>query len=262
MNELSTQSIQLPDNVEDLAKFTLIGREKLNAVRAEIRAIEKVGLAKEVHEQKLQEAQEIAEAVLDAEAKIGELTSKMERATANQYVQSNTAVTKQKQLDSIGISKMQASRFETLARHPQAIERAKATAKAEGRIVTRQDVFHDISATEYPTRRQKEEQELREAKKRAENFENSKVVAIGEAKQNSDDKKLIFKEFMNEVQKANEALRHVSYRLDLEIDQAVSFAAIKAADKVKQIELQNELNHGLRTMLHIQKVIEEAINEK
>lgn len=123
-------------------------------------------------------------------------------------------------------------------------------------------VYTDIIAMEHKDRRQQEARELREAKHRVEDFGDSKVVSIGEAKQNSDDKKLIFKEFMNEVQKANEALRHVSYRLDLEIDQAVSFAAIKAADKVKQIELQNELNHGLRTMLHIQKVIEEAINEK
>lgn len=123
-------------------------------------------------------------------------------------------------------------------------------------------VYTDIIAMEHEDRRQREARELREAKHRVEDFGDSKVVSIGEAKQNSDDKKLIFKEFMNEVQKANEALRHVSYRLDLEIDQAVSFAAIKAADKVKQIELQNELNHGLRTMLHIQKVIEEAINEK
>lgn len=123
-------------------------------------------------------------------------------------------------------------------------------------------VYSGIVAAENETKRQEAARELREAKHRVEDFGDSKVVSIGEAKQNSDDKKLIFKEFMNEVQKANEALRHVSYRLDLEIDQAVSFAAIKAADKVKQIELQNELNHGLRTMLHIQKVIEEAINEK
>lgn len=75
---------------------------------------------------------EIAEAVLDAEAKIGELTSKMEKATANQYtVQKDSGVSKQKQLDSIGISKMQASRFETLARHPETVEQAKEDARAE-----------------------------------------------------------------------------------------------------------------------------------
>lgn len=148
MNELSTTAKQLPDNLEDLTRFTLIGREKLNAVRAEIRAIEKVGLAKEVHEQKLQEAQEIAEAVLDAEAKIGELTSKMEKAQGFASIHPNggkNVKTKTERLEEIGLNKNQASRFETLARHPETVEKAKADARAEGRIVTRQDVLNRIA---------------------------------------------------------------------------------------------------------------------
>ena len=58
-NELQAYSAQLPDTLPDLTKFVLIGREKLNAVRAEIRAIQKVGLAQEVHEQKLKEENSI-----------------------------------------------------------------------------------------------------------------------------------------------------------------------------------------------------------
>lgn len=150
MNELSTTAKQLPDKLEDLSKFTLIGREKLNAVRAEIRAIEKVGLAKEVHEQKLQEAQEIAEAVLDAEAKIGELTSKMETSqgqrTDIEHIRNGADKSKKAQLQTIGISQDTAERFETLARHPETVEKAKADARAEGRIVTRQDVLNRIVA--------------------------------------------------------------------------------------------------------------------
>ena len=147
MNDISTTARQLPNTVEDLAKFVLIGREKLNAVRAEIRAIEKVQLAAEVHEQKLQEAQEIAEAVLDAETKLGELTKAMETAQGKRkdLEHSNTVVTKSEQLKEIGIDKMTAHRFEQLAAHPEQVERAKADAKAEGRIVTRQDVLMRIA---------------------------------------------------------------------------------------------------------------------
>lgn len=144
MNEISTTARQLPNTIEDLAKFVLIGREKLNAVRAEIRAIEKVQLAAEVHEQKLQEAQEIAEAVLDAETKLGELTAKMEKA-ANQYAIRNGAESKAAQLKSIGLKQDTAERFEKLAKHPEVVEQAKADAKAEGRIVTRQDVLMRIA---------------------------------------------------------------------------------------------------------------------
>lgn len=63
----------LPATLEDLSKFVLVGREKLIAVKAEIRAIDKVGLAKAVREQKLQEGQALSEALLDAEVRIGQL---------------------------------------------------------------------------------------------------------------------------------------------------------------------------------------------
>ncbi len=77
MGGIIAQRNDLPVKLDDLSKFVLVGREKLTAVRAEIRAIEKVGLAQEVREQKLQEAQDIAEAVLDAEVRIGELMAKV-----------------------------------------------------------------------------------------------------------------------------------------------------------------------------------------
>ena len=99
MNELAVSAQNnLPASFEDLTKFVLIGREKLNAVRAEIRAIKKVGLAEAVRRQKLNEAQAISEAVLDAEVRIGELMQAVSKATGgdhgNQYTSGkiNTAV--------------------------------------------------------------------------------------------------------------------------------------------------------------------------
>lgn len=56
MNNLTTYREQLPDSIEDLSKFVLVSEEKIQALRAEIRAIKKVHLAKEVYEQKLAEA--------------------------------------------------------------------------------------------------------------------------------------------------------------------------------------------------------------
>ena len=83
-NELAAVNSNLPSTIEDLSRFVLIGREKLISVRAEIRAIEKVGLAKEVREQKLAEAQDIADAVLDAEVRIGQLMSEVPKAKGGQ----------------------------------------------------------------------------------------------------------------------------------------------------------------------------------
>ena len=44
MSEIINANHALPTTIDDLSKFVLVGREKLVAVRAEIRAIEKVGL--------------------------------------------------------------------------------------------------------------------------------------------------------------------------------------------------------------------------
>ena len=196
MNELSTTAKQLPDNLEDLAKFVLIGRAQLKSVREHIKNIDKIGLAKEVHEQKLQEAQEIAEAVLDAEAKIGELTSKMKTSqgqrTDIEHIRNGADKSKKAQLQTIGISQDTAERFETLARHPETVEKAKADARAEGRIVTRQDVLNRIAE---PTKSKHQfmkdfKQQVREEHK---SFEESddKVVSIADIQRDKKNTEII-----------------------------------------------------------------------
>lgn len=151
MNELAELSRQLPDTIEDLAKFALIGREKLVAVRAEIRAIDKVGLAQEVYQQKLEEGKEIGEAVLDAEVKLGELIKEIPKATkdnnksgkAKNDTQIRTAAdlgtTKPKKeiLKEAGIKQGTAEKLQHIARHPEAVEQAKREARERDEIVTR-----------------------------------------------------------------------------------------------------------------------------
>lgn len=144
MNEISERQVQLPNAIEDLSKFVLVGREKLNAVRAEIRAISKIGLAREVYQQKLSEAQDIADAVLDAEVRMGQLTAAIPKAQgfASNVIHTNGGENKKQQLETLGIKHPE--RFETLAKHPEAVEMAKESAREDGRIVTRQDVFNEI----------------------------------------------------------------------------------------------------------------------
>jgi DNA modification methylase len=145
MSEITTVNNSLPTTIEDLSKFVLIGREKLVAVRAEIRAIQKVGLAQEVREQKLAEAQEIAEAVLDAEVRIGELMAKVPKAShdrGNQYTGGKSTLvsgsqTKTEVIKAAGFTPKQVERFETLAKHPEIVEQAKAEARENDDVVSR-----------------------------------------------------------------------------------------------------------------------------
>lgn len=70
MNNLTKVKQNLPNIIEDLAKFVLVGREKLTAVRANIRAINKLQLAEEVREQKREEQTAIQKNVHNAIYKI------------------------------------------------------------------------------------------------------------------------------------------------------------------------------------------------
>ena len=166
MNEITTNKTQLPTTIDELSKFALIGREKLVAVRAEIRAIEKVGLAEEVRKQKLEEAQAISEAVLDAEVKIGELMSQVPKASGgdhgNQYTggKKDTAVhfaTKADIIEKSGFTQKQVQRFETLAKNPDIVEQAKAEARENDDIVSRSLVLNMVKS-------KKKEEQLEQAK--------------------------------------------------------------------------------------------------
>lgn len=152
MNEITIKSKNLPANVEDLSKFVLVGREKLNAVRAMIRAIDKVGVAAEIHRQKLEEAQELGEAVLDAEVRLGELRASVPRETAGRpkKIQSddrpnfNTPI---QEFDAaVGFGSTTMKDTEKISNHPDLVEKVKSEAREAGEIVTRKAVLDAIKA--------------------------------------------------------------------------------------------------------------------
>ena len=146
MQDIVTSHYNLPDNIYDLSKFVLVGREKLVAVRAEIRAIDKVGLAQEVREQKLHEAQDISEAVLDAETRIGELMLRVpkKQGARTDIKPTDSDVGKYDVIREAGFTPKQVERFQTLAAHPEIVEQTKAEARENDDIVSRSFVLNKI----------------------------------------------------------------------------------------------------------------------
>jgi N6-adenosine-specific RNA methylase IME4 len=148
---LTKQVRNLPVNLEDLSKFVLVGREKLNSVRAEIRAIDKLEMAGEVREQKKEEATMLAGALLDAEVKIGELTSAIPKASggdrkSDSFKSSTTTTfdTKQEAITKMGFDKHQISRFQQMAQNQDIVEQVKAEAKDNEDLPTRTEVLRKI----------------------------------------------------------------------------------------------------------------------
>lgn len=151
MNDLTTVTSQLPAAPEDLAKFILVGRQKLVSVRAEIKAIDKLQLAQGVRDQKRDEARMLAEALLDAEVRIGELFRQMQKASydrGNQYTGGKVTPEKLSQtaktdsIKGLGFNKKQVHQFQQLASNPDLVEQVKAEARENDDLPTRTAVLN------------------------------------------------------------------------------------------------------------------------
>ena len=177
MNEITVQAKQLPDNLPDLAAFVLVGREKLTAVRAEIRAIDKLQLAEDVRQQKRDEAQMLSEALLDAEVRIGELTKAIPKAPpdrGNQYTGGKPTALSQSQksksevITDLGFTPKQVERFEILANNPDVVEQVKREARKNDDIPTRTRVIDIVQQ-----RKKAENARIEESSKIYKQFHNS-----------------------------------------------------------------------------------------
>jgi hypothetical protein len=74
--------------------------------------------------QKKEEAQDLADTLLDAEIRLGEMFEGLEKKRGNQYVQSSISGTKHAVIKSLGFKdpKKTAYRFELLASRPDIVE--------------------------------------------------------------------------------------------------------------------------------------------
>lgn len=156
-NELTTATMQLPETLPELSKFVLVGREKLAAVKAEIRAIQKVGLAKEVLEQKKNEAQEIAELVTLSEVRIGKMLKEIPKASGGDRKSDSFKnhsemkfETKKETIKELGFNRNQVSQFQRMADHEEQVQEAIAEARQNDDIVSRSAVMRKIEESKKP----------------------------------------------------------------------------------------------------------------
>ena len=153
MNEIILREANLPDTMDDLAKFVLLGREQFIAIRAEIRAIEKLKLAEEVLNQKKQESLMISEIILDAEVRLGELFIEIPIVpgrrndleplpTGGQRLNKN----KKEIISELGFSQTTSQRLEILANNPDIVEYVKEEARENGEYPSRMRVLELVAS--------------------------------------------------------------------------------------------------------------------
>jgi hypothetical protein len=137
--ELTVTKEYLPTTVEDLNAFILIGKQKLLAHKAKIRAIEQTRMAIAAHEAALADAQDMADILLDAEVRMGEILD-------NQTSRGGSMDGKRGSERTLppDITHKQSHQAQTLSRNQEIVEQAKAEARENGEIVTANKVYQII----------------------------------------------------------------------------------------------------------------------
>ena len=149
-DELQVASSQVPAQIEELVVFIKVGREKLTAVRAEIRAIDKLGLEDEKRQKVLEQARELSEQLLDAEVSLGEIMATLpeapgKRTDLEEPTDSDVPRSKKEILKQAGFSVKTAQRYEILASHPDIVAQMKAEAREKGVVVSRTAILRAIA---------------------------------------------------------------------------------------------------------------------
>lgn len=138
--ELTRHTQHLPAKAEELHQFILVGKEKIKAHQAKIRAIDAVGLAETARKAALADAQDVATAVIYAEAKLGELLKGMPPRAPIGFAQGNRMSLPP------GISKRISHQAQTIAANPAAVETEIAQAISNGEIPTPDKVYKLIKS--------------------------------------------------------------------------------------------------------------------
>jgi len=152
MNGLAArQQGGLPAKPDDLAKFIVISQEKLKSVKAEIRAIRRLNMAKEVYDQKVEEQARLQELTLLAYQRMGEITREIPtsaggRPSAKKSPSAGTGCERSKSqaIHDLGLSTSQIGRMEQIADHPDVVAAVIAASRAGQAKATQTEVLRRI----------------------------------------------------------------------------------------------------------------------
>ena len=162
MNEVEVfqAEAQLPDKLEDLTQFVLVGKARLNAYMIKLQMVNRLSVAQEIRDQTLKEAQEVSTALIAAEQRIGEILLSLPKAqgfaSAIRGDESPNVKTKTETISEMGYSRDEAKDYQTMAKNPEIVQRIIEDAVANGDVVTKTQVLREIKMA-------KEEAKKREA---------------------------------------------------------------------------------------------------
>ena len=139
----------LPATIDELKEFVIVTKRRIEAHKAQISAIERLGLSKSVYERKLKETQYMSGIVLWAEAKMGSLLKKIPLAKGVGGGRGKKKLTptdgnKLTEIQKTGIKHSDRSRAQMLNNNRDAIQEVIDEETNKRNIPTREKVFRKI----------------------------------------------------------------------------------------------------------------------
>lgn len=132
--EVIKTEIHLPASIEKLVFERIVGREKLKAYKALLRAAELTGV-KQAKGSCLEDTQDMADYMLDIDVRLGELLKSLDKGTFKKGGETSLPS---------GVSKAVSHQTQTLAANQDIVEQVKAEARERGIIATTDKVYHLI----------------------------------------------------------------------------------------------------------------------
>lgn len=250
MQEISTTTKSLPQTLEEKTKYVLFGMEALNIYRAKLRAMEKAGISKEQYEQLKMEAQETAENLLLFSADIGKEMSRIEQTKGNRYsLPSTSGSTKSQAIHNMGFTDRQARDFQTLANHPEVINKAIEDARAEDRIVTRSDVLNRIAPPKSQAQVMREFKE--QAREKHEAFKEKakeSVVDFEDIRKDQTNAQVVISETRQVFSRAFRSVTEIGFLKQKDVDEM-----IKSLDEADINLMKDEAATSIKILEHLIK---------
>ncbi len=137
-SDLIKLETQLPDTIQDLGKFILLGEKVVDSQNKILEGLKEAGICNEFYEAKKKDGQTAAELVVDADVKLGTLL-----AAIPDFHSSGKGTMKRKSLPD-GVDKKRSHKAQAAKNNPDCVEEAKKEAKKKDILVTTRDVDKKI----------------------------------------------------------------------------------------------------------------------
>lgn len=149
-------SENLPATIAELHNFILIGKERVKAQTAKIRAIKKLNIAQDARSAAIADGQDMANIVIDAEVKFGEMLAAIEpeyNMGSTKRTDVKTTPRRTKTLPP-NVTKKESHIAQTIMKNPRAIKKVKKKAEKEGRLATSEEIIREVRKEKQKARQQ------------------------------------------------------------------------------------------------------------